>query len=236
MVEERLKELEKKRDEREKEYQQRVIELKEASTWGQKLHRENGELLKQADTHKTLISSMSVELQEDIVDLQRELQGKIDVEIRATREFNQVQIAWNSAEQMVTQHSETIKELCAANQSLKERLEDGKKKRKALVGILNEYNGRLKVNVIQEFIHSTKFEDGMDIVVKPWFKNGFNFCFAQVKDIMQRAGQNLSMLKGVNMGRKIDFPTEPYVAYPEEYLPSHPSNAKLPNPFKFLKD
>ncbi|GAB2292568.1 hypothetical protein Dimus_026804 [Dionaea muscipula] len=118
----------------------------------------------------------------------------------------------------------------------KERLEDGKKKRKDLVGELNEYDGMLKVNAIQEFIHSTKFEDGLAKVIGPWFKNGFNFYFPQVKDLMQKAGQNLSILKGVNMGRKIDFPTEPYVAYLEEYLPSHPSSAKLPSPFKFLKD
>ncbi|GAB2283945.1 hypothetical protein Dimus_018427, partial [Dionaea muscipula] len=58
----RFKKLEKKRDEREKEYQKQMIELKEASTWGQKLQHENGELLKQVDTHKTLISSLSVEV------------------------------------------------------------------------------------------------------------------------------------------------------------------------------
>ncbi|GAB2290556.1 hypothetical protein Dimus_024834 [Dionaea muscipula] len=65
MLVEIFKELEKKRDEREKEHQQRMIELKEASTWGQKLHRENGELLKQANTHKTLISLLSVEVEEE---------------------------------------------------------------------------------------------------------------------------------------------------------------------------
>ncbi|GAB2292659.1 hypothetical protein Dimus_026896 [Dionaea muscipula] len=65
MVEERLQELEKKRDKREKEYQQRVAELREVSTWGQKLHRENGEILKQDDTHKTLISSLSIEVEEE---------------------------------------------------------------------------------------------------------------------------------------------------------------------------
>ncbi|GAB2292658.1 hypothetical protein Dimus_026895 [Dionaea muscipula] len=97
---------------------------------------------------------------------------------------------------------------------LKDRLEDGKKKRKALVGVLNEYNGRLKVNAIQKFINSSRFEDGL----------------------AKRAGHNLSILKGVNMGKKIDFPTETYVTYPDEYLPSHPSSAKLPSPFKFLKD
>ncbi|GAB2271190.1 hypothetical protein Dimus_006034 [Dionaea muscipula] len=62
---------------------------------------------------------------------------------------------------MATQQSETIKERRDANQSLKERLEDEKNKRKALVGVLNEYDGRLKVNSIQEFIHSTKFEDSL---------------------------------------------------------------------------
>ncbi|GAB2281192.1 hypothetical protein Dimus_015796 [Dionaea muscipula] len=129
-----------------------------------------------------------------------------------------------------------IKELRAINQMLKEQLEDGKKKRKALVGVLNEYDGRLKVNAIQEFIYSSRFKDGLAKVIGPWFKNGFNFCLAQVKDVMQSAGHNLSILKGVNMGRKIDFPIESYVTFPDQYLPSHPSNDKLPSPFKCLKD
>ncbi|GAB2285843.1 hypothetical protein Dimus_020283 [Dionaea muscipula] len=293
MVEERLKEMEKKRDEREKEYQQRVIELRETSTWGQKLHRENGELLKQADKHKTLISSLSVEVeeekrkreeaekklkerkkweedlkeeerkkrkplhdeiaqlkrnqehgrstsqqpQEDIANLQREMREKIDAQSRVVQELSRVQSARKSAEQMVTQQSETIKELRATNQSLKERLEDGKKKRKAQVGVLNKYEERAKVNVIKEFVHSSRFEDGLARVIEPWFKNGFSFCTAQVKDLLQRAGKNLSIIKGLNIGRReIAYPTEPYVTYPEEFLPSHSSNARLPNPFKFLKD
>ncbi|GAB2265878.1 hypothetical protein Dimus_000909 [Dionaea muscipula] len=153
--------------------------------------------------------STSQQLQEDIENLQREIQGKIDAEGRAVQELSKM---------------------------LKEWLEDGKKKGKALVGVLNEYDGRLKVNTIQEFIHSSRFEDGQTRVIGPWFKNGFNFYLAQVKDVMQRAGHNLSILKGVNMGRKLDFPTEPYVTFPDEYLPSHPSSAKLPSPFKFLKD
>ncbi|GAB2303524.1 hypothetical protein Dimus_037512 [Dionaea muscipula] len=144
------------------------------------------------------------QLQEEIVDLRRDLHGKIDAESRAVQELHKVQTAKKSAEQMATQQSETIKERRDANQSLKERLEDEKNKRKALVGVLNEYDGRLKVNSIQEFIHSTKFED--------------------------------SLAKGVNMGRKIDFPIEPYVAYAEEYLPSHSSSSKLSSPFKFVKD
>ncbi|GAB2296620.1 hypothetical protein Dimus_030730, partial [Dionaea muscipula] len=235
MLEERFKELEKKRDEREKEYQQKMIELKEASAWGQKLHRENGELQKQA-RNQELDRSTSQQLQENIDDLRRDLQSKVDAESRAVQELHKVQSAQKSAEQMVSQQSEPIKELRATNQSLKERLDAGKKKRKDLVGVFNEYDGRLKVNVIQEFVHSTMFEDGLAKVIGPWFKNGFSFCFAQIKDIMQKTGQNLSILKGVNMDRKIDFPTEPYVAYPDEYLPSHPSSAKLPSPFKFLKD
>ncbi|GAB2288656.1 hypothetical protein Dimus_022976 [Dionaea muscipula] len=174
------------------------------------LHDEIAQLKKVQELDR----STCQQLQEDIVDLRRELQGKINAESRATRELNQVQIARNSVEQIVTQQSETIKELLAIKRSLKERLEDEKKKRKVLVGLLNEYNGRLKVNAIQEFIHSTKFKDVLAKVIGPWFKNGFNFCFAQVKDAMQRVEQNLSMLKGVNMGRKIDFPIEPYVAYP----------------------
>ncbi|GAB2281435.1 hypothetical protein Dimus_016024 [Dionaea muscipula] len=48
--------------------------------------------------------------------------------------------------------------------------------------------------------------------------------------------QQETIQERVNMDRKIEFPTEPYIAYPEEYLPSHPSSAKLHNPFKFLKD
>ncbi|GAB2295054.1 hypothetical protein Dimus_029236 [Dionaea muscipula] len=79
-------------------------------------------------------------------------------------------------------------------------------------------------------------QDGLARVIGPWFKNGFSYCTSQVKDLMQRARQNLSILKGLNMGREISFPTEPYVKYPEEFLPSHSSNARLPNPFKFLKD
>ncbi|GAB2268014.1 hypothetical protein Dimus_002992 [Dionaea muscipula] len=141
-------------------------------TEGQKLHRENGELLKQADTHKNLISSLSVEVEEekrkrekveektrnmkrwedeeDIANLQRDLQGKIDAESRFVQELSKM---------------------------LKERLEVGKKKRKDLVRVLNEYEERSKV-----------------------------------KDLMQRAEQNLSILKGLNMGKKIDFPTEPSIA------------------------
>ncbi|GAB2292648.1 hypothetical protein Dimus_026885 [Dionaea muscipula] len=132
--------------------------------------------------------------------------------------------------------SETIKELRATNQKLKERLDDGKKNRKTLVGVLNEYEERAKVNAIKEFVHSSIFEGGLARVIGPWFMNDFSFCTAQVKDLRQRAGKNLSILKGLNMGRQIAFPTEPYVKYPEEFLPSHSSNARLPNPFKFLKD
>ncbi|GAB2270141.1 hypothetical protein Dimus_005049 [Dionaea muscipula] len=156
VLEEWFKESEKKRDDREKEYQKRIIELKEVSTWGQKLHRENGELLKQVDMHKTLISSLSVEVEEE----------------KRKRE-------------KAEKKSETIKELRDTKKKLKERLEVGKKKREDLVGVLNKYDGRLK---------------------------------------------------GENIGKKIDFRIEPYVSYLEEYLPSHPSSAKLPNPFKFLKD
>ncbi|GAB2299213.1 hypothetical protein Dimus_033284 [Dionaea muscipula] len=65
MLEERFKEMEKKRDKREKEYQQRVAELREATTWGQKPHRENGELLKQVDSHRTTISALSVEVEKE---------------------------------------------------------------------------------------------------------------------------------------------------------------------------
>ncbi|GAB2289926.1 hypothetical protein Dimus_024225 [Dionaea muscipula] len=269
-----------------------VIELREASTWGRKIHHENGQLLKQVDTHNTLISSPSIEveeekrnreelenkmkhrkkweeslkeeekkkrkplhdeiaqlkrnqehdrsisqhLQEDITNLQREMQSKIDAESRVVQELSKVQSVRRSAEQMVEQQSELNKELRVTNQMLKEWLEDGKKRRKALVGVLNEYDGRLKVNAIQEFIHSSSFEDGLGKVIRPWFKNGFNFCLAQVKDVMQRAGHNLSILKGGNMGKKINFPTEPYVTFPDQYLPSHPSSAKLPTPFMFLKD
>ncbi|GAB2268771.1 hypothetical protein Dimus_003716 [Dionaea muscipula] len=175
-------------------------------------------------------------LQEDIANLQREMQGKIDAESRAVQELSKVQSARKSAKQMVEQQSEIIKELRATNQMLKERLEDEKMKTKALVGVLNEYDGRLKVNAIQEFIHSSRFKDGLTKVIGPWFKNGFNFFLTQVKVVMQRAGHNLSILKGVNMGRKIDFPTVPYVTFLDEYLPSHLSNAKLPSSFKFLKD
>ncbi|GAB2290398.1 hypothetical protein Dimus_024676 [Dionaea muscipula] len=135
--------------------------------------------------------------------------GKIDAESRATRELSQVQIARNSAEQMVTQQSETIKELRAINQNLKEWLDDGKKKRKTLVEVLNEYEERAKVNAIKEFVHSSRFEDGLARVIEPSFKNGFSFCTSQVKDLMQRAGQNLSILKGLNRGREIAFITEP---------------------------
>ncbi|GAB2271191.1 hypothetical protein Dimus_006035 [Dionaea muscipula] len=64
-LEERFKELEEKRDEREKEYQQKMIELiRKASAWGQKLHCENGELLRQADSHRTTVSSFSIEIEE----------------------------------------------------------------------------------------------------------------------------------------------------------------------------
>ncbi|GAB2286457.1 hypothetical protein Dimus_020859 [Dionaea muscipula] len=47
-----------------KKNQQRVAELREAKTRGQKSHQENGELLKQADTPRTTISALSVEVEE----------------------------------------------------------------------------------------------------------------------------------------------------------------------------
>ncbi|GAB2268013.1 hypothetical protein Dimus_002991 [Dionaea muscipula] len=200
-------------------------------TEGQKLHRENGELLKQADTHKNLISSLSVEVEEekrkrekveektrnmkrwedeeDIANLQRDLQGKIDAESRSVQELSKVQSTHKSAEQMVTSQGETIKELRAINQMLKE---------------------------IGSWEEEVEGSDGLARVIGLWFKNGISFCTAQVKDLMQRAEKNLSILKGLNMGKKIDFPIEPSVSYPEEYLPSHSSNAKLLSPFKFLKD
>ncbi|GAB2283693.1 hypothetical protein Dimus_018189 [Dionaea muscipula] len=197
-----VEEEKRKREEAEKKVKERKkweADLKEEEK--QKRKEPHDEIAQQLKRVQELDRSTCQQLQEDILDLRRELQGKIDAESRATRELSQVQSARNNVEQMVTQQSETIKELKAINQKLKERLDDGKKKRKTLVGVLNEYEER-----------------------------------AKVKDLMQRAGQNLSILKGLNIGREISFPTEPYVQYPEEFLPSHSSNARLPNPFKFLKD
>ncbi|GAB2270922.1 hypothetical protein Dimus_005782 [Dionaea muscipula] len=105
-----------------------------------------------------------------------------------------------------------------------------------MTNVLNEYDERLKLNSAKEFVHSSKFEDELAILIVPWFKNGFSFCTTQIKDLMQGAGLSLSILKGLNMGREIDFPSEPFVSYPEEFLPSHTSNAKLSSPFMFLKD
>ncbi|GAB2268592.1 hypothetical protein Dimus_003547 [Dionaea muscipula] len=65
MLEKRFEEMEMERDKREIDIQQRAAELKESSNWGQKLHRENGELLKQADAHRTTISQLSVEVEEE---------------------------------------------------------------------------------------------------------------------------------------------------------------------------
>ncbi|GAB2290024.1 hypothetical protein Dimus_024318 [Dionaea muscipula] len=218
--------------------------MKESSDWGQKLHKENGELLKQADTHSNIISKFSVEveeekrkreqLQEDMANLQRDLDAKVASESRDVQEHNKVQSTLKNAEKMVTIQNETINELRSKNQKLKERLEYNKKRRRDKT--INEYDERLKVNVVKKFIHSAKFEDGLAKVIGLWFKNGFSFCTAQVKDLMQRAGQSLTILKGLNMGREINFPAEPFVSFPEHYLPSHTSSAKLPSPFKYLKN
>ncbi|GAB2281388.1 hypothetical protein Dimus_015984 [Dionaea muscipula] len=137
---------------------------------------------------------------------------------------------------MMTTQSETIKELKAENQMLNERVELNKKRRRELTNVLNKYDERLKVNVVKEFVYSSKFEDGLAKVIGHWFKNGFSFCSAQIKDLMLRERQSLSILKGLNMGREIAFPTEPYVSFREEFLPSHTSSAKLLSLFKFLKD
>ncbi|GAB2299214.1 hypothetical protein Dimus_033285, partial [Dionaea muscipula] len=147
-----------------------------------------------------------------------------------------MQSAQKSLEQMVTTQNETIKELRAVNQQLKERVKLNKKKRKDLNNVLNEYEERSKVNAVKELIHSSKFEDGLARVIGPWFKNGFSFYTAQVKDLMRRVGKSLIILNGLNMGRDIAFQAEPFVPYPKEYLPSHSSSARLPSPFKFLKD
>ncbi|GAB2265770.1 hypothetical protein Dimus_000806 [Dionaea muscipula] len=71
-----------------------------------------------------------------------------------------------------------------------------------MTNVLNEFDERLKVNVMKDFIHSTNFEDGL----------------------------------GLNMVREIDFAEHPYMSFLKDCLPSHSSSAKLPSPFKFLKD
>ncbi|GAB2265769.1 hypothetical protein Dimus_000805 [Dionaea muscipula] len=63
------------------------------------------------------------QLQDDIANLQRDLQAKVDAESRVVQELSKVQLAQKSAEQMVTTQNETIKELRAENQMLKERVE-----------------------------------------------------------------------------------------------------------------
>ncbi|GAB2271178.1 hypothetical protein Dimus_006022 [Dionaea muscipula] len=199
MLEERFKDQEKKRDEREREYQQKVTELKAASTWGQKLHIEN------------------------------------DAESRTAQELNKLQSAQKNAENMVTTQSEMIKEFRATNQMLKERVDLNKKRMKDLTNVLNEYDKRLKVNAVKEFVNSSRFEDVLPRVIGPWFKNDFSFYTTQVEDLLQRAGKSLTILMGLNMGRVIAFHAEPYVSYPKEFLLSYASNAKLPSPFKFLK-
>ncbi|GAB2286458.1 hypothetical protein Dimus_020860 [Dionaea muscipula] len=137
-----------------------------------------------------------------------------------------MQSAQKSAEQMVTKQNETIKELRATNQMLKERVELNKKKRKDLTNVLNEYDERLKVNAVKEFVHSSRFEDGLVRVISPWFKNSFSFCTAQPLHIEES-----------EYGQRNCFPSRTYVQYlEEEYLPSYTSTAKLPSPFKFLKD
>ncbi|GAB2284152.1 hypothetical protein Dimus_018619 [Dionaea muscipula] len=106
----------------------------------------------------------------------RRLRGAMMVNV--TEELSKVQSAQKSAEKMLTTQNETIKELRAKNQSLKERVELNKKKRRDMTSVLNEYDERLKVNVVKEFVHSSKFEDGLARVIGPWFKNGFSFCTA----------------------------------------------------------
>ncbi|GAB2285514.1 hypothetical protein Dimus_019963, partial [Dionaea muscipula] len=176
------------------------------------------------------------QLQDDMANLQRDLNAKVDVESKAVQELNMVQSALKNAEKMVTTQNEKVKELRSENHNLKDRVEYNKKRRRDMTGVLNDYDERLKVNAIKEFIHSAKFEDGLARVIGPWFKNGFSFCTAQVKDLMQRPGQSLNFLKGLNMGREIDFRVEPFVSFPEDCVPSHTSSAKLPSSFKFLKD
>ncbi|GAB2288270.1 hypothetical protein Dimus_022610 [Dionaea muscipula] len=168
--------------------------------------------------------------------MKRDLQARVDAESNVVQELNKMQSAHKNAEKMVTTQSETIKVLKVENQNLKERVETNKKKRKDIDSVLNEYDERLKVNTVKEFVHSSKFEVGLARVIGPWFKNGFSCCTAQIKDLMQKAGQSLSILKGLNIGRKIEFPAETFVSYPDNFLPSHTSNAKLPSRFKFLKD
>ncbi|GAB2265619.1 hypothetical protein Dimus_000659 [Dionaea muscipula] len=185
---------------------------------------------------KEAVQENKGQLQEDMANLQRDLDAKVASESRVVQELNKVQYAPEKGEKTVTSQNKIINELRLENQKLKERLEYNKKRRRDMIGVLNEYDERLKVNTTKEFIHSTKFEDGLAKVIGPWFKNEFSFCTAQVKDLMQRAGQSLTILKGLNIGRKIGFLTEPFVSFPEDCLPSHTSSAKLSGPFMFLKD
>ncbi|GAB2294663.1 hypothetical protein Dimus_028859 [Dionaea muscipula] len=128
--------------------------VREASAYGQQHYRENGELPKLVDTHRKTISTLS-------------MKAKIDPESRAVQELIKVKSAQKSAEKMVTTQSETIKELRAQNQILKEKMEYNKKKRKDMASVLNKYDGRIKVNVVKEFVHSSRFENGLARVIDP---------------------------------------------------------------------
>ncbi|GAB2284081.1 hypothetical protein Dimus_018557, partial [Dionaea muscipula] len=84
------------------------------------------------------------QLQDDKSNLQRDLQAKVDAKRRAVQELSKVQSTLKSAEKMVTTQNETVRELRAENQSLKERVEHNKKNRREMTSVLNEYDERLK--------------------------------------------------------------------------------------------
>ncbi|GAB2275793.1 hypothetical protein Dimus_010543 [Dionaea muscipula] len=224
-----------KKKEIERENCKQADELKEASNWDQKLHRENGELLKLAGTHRNTTSLMSVEVEEEKKKREKakektknfkkweeevkeeenkkrkqlhdeiDLQAKVDVESRTVQELNKVQSALMSVEKMVTTHNETIKEMRVENQNLKERVENNKKKRRYMTGVLNEYDERLKVNFVKEFIHCAKFKDGLARVTDLWVKNGFSFYTARVKDLMRRSKAVSLDFKGSEYGKRNCF-------------------------------
>ncbi|GAB2294722.1 hypothetical protein Dimus_028917, partial [Dionaea muscipula] len=85
------------------------------------------------------------QLEDDIVNLQRDLQAKVDAKSRVVQELIEVQSTQRSAAHMVTTQNETIKEFKAENQKLKERVEYNKKKRRDMTSVLNEYDERIKV-------------------------------------------------------------------------------------------
>ncbi|GAB2290114.1 hypothetical protein Dimus_024402 [Dionaea muscipula] len=121
-------------------------------------------------------------LQEDMDSLQRDLDAKIANESGAINNLNcnalgplprTHHLAWTrkalkDAEKQVDTQNEVVRGLREEVPRPKDILELNKERRKDMTGLLNEYDERIQVNTIREFINSKPFENGMVRVISPW--------------------------------------------------------------------